>query len=350
MTRSRPYTRNEVLDGLAPRVLQQVVEPRDHRRAADPRHAHGAVSDQTRAFELDPVDRVLDESCSGDPYPALALGLEPAARQIHGPARAALQEGVLAFVQAVRRNRLERCLAGKAARFQDEVVVVQESHHDVHRERLGREGAAFEDLSHVGGEADVGAGRDGVRGDGEIVAGTSGHHHVGPRIEGLGDGLPTHLGDDGGGGVERVAGEGEPRFEVLDFPSRQRLLDPFAGDVGVDPGESKAKVLLACDLADDLHRPVDQLSAPRAPGAADDQGNAGAARGGEKLGNLALDHPSRAERLCRAEVGWTRVGGAGVDRDDVGRELHPALERAGIEPVTQGAGGGEDGDHRDGSP
>ena len=37
---------------------------------------------------------ILDESCIRDLHPALALGLEPAARQIHRASRAALQKGV----------------------------------------------------------------------------------------------------------------------------------------------------------------------------------------------------------------------------------------------------------------
>ena len=75
-----------------------------------------------------------------------------------------------------------------------------------------------------------------------------------------------------------------------------------------------------------------------AAGAADDQRDTGAARSAEKLGDLALDHPSPARRLGRAKVGEARVGGAGIDRDDVGLELHAARQRIRIEPVTEGAG------------
>ena len=143
------------------------------------------------------------------------------------------------------------------------MVVVEKAQHDVHGEGLGGEGAALEDLPHVGGEADVGAGGDRVRGDGEVVAGAPRHHHVGSRIQGLGDGLPAHLRDDGGGVVEGFPGDGEARLEVLDLSPRQRPLDPLPGDVGVDPGEANAVPLLARHLAHD----VDPSSrpAPRVP-------------------------------------------------------------------------------------
>ena len=86
------------------------------------------------------------------------------------------------------------------------------------------------------------------------------------------------------------------------------------------------KMLIERDLADDVDRPVDQLSTPRATGAADDQRNAGAAGGAEKLGDFTLDYLSRAKRLRRAEVGGTGVGGTGVDRDDMGlRDRMPRL-------------------------
>jgi hypothetical protein len=145
----------------------------------------------------------------------------------------------------------------------------------------GGDGGTLEDLAHVERQGLVVALLDGQGGEDGGVVRATGDDHVRAFVQGFDVRLFADLSDDVHGLVDVLFGNLFGRVQGRHLALAELLLNELFVQLGGDDGHLEAEFLLAGDLLDDVHSPVQMRRSTAAASCADDDGDAGLDGGGD---------------------------------------------------------------------
>lgn len=222
-------------------------------------------------------------------------------------------------------------------RFDGEAARVEGDEHTTAAGTGGAQAAAFGDLGCVPHRARWEAAMEG-QGCGQCgVGGAAGEDQVGAVSKSSGDRFVTHEADDVAATLERGGLQRAGRLERADPVVGQNLLKVLLVLLAVDAGHSEGAAAVSGDLGGDVVHPVNAGVGTRGATGTNHHRDPGFVRFRED--GLQVTGHGGAGGLGGggAEVVRTGVGGASVDRDDVGTELDAALNGGGGKPAAEHA-------------
>ena len=263
-------------------AADDVVDLGDHDRILDAGARDGAIAYAAHAFELDEELVRGDELRSGHLHLVVVHLREGALVQVEGATGARQYVRIGLFVERMGGDGERGALAQGREGLEHKVILAEVAEHAVATAAgQGGDGGTLEDLAHVERQGLVVALLDGEGSEDGGVVRATGDDHVRAFVQGFDVRLFADLSDDVDGLVDVFFGDLFGRVQGRHLALAELLLNELFVQLGGDDGHLEAELLLAGDLLDDVHGPVQMRGSTAAASRADDDGDAGLDGGGD---------------------------------------------------------------------